>query len=138
EAAATQGRPLCWPSQPGAGRAVLDRAETLRRRARAEGLTEVALLGGGAAARAAELIAEAGPAAVSDADAASAHQSGQDPWDAGVPSPARPITVLDGPEPGPLLRIRDDRERLDRTVIVVTGDDPGTAALRRVLTGTLR
>ncbi|MCQ0011312.1 hypothetical protein [Actinomadura madurae] len=47
------------------------------------------------------------------------------------PGPS-PLTVLDGPEPGPLLRIREDGERLDRTMVVVTGDDAGTETLRQV------
>ncbi|MCP9977174.1 hypothetical protein [Actinomadura madurae] len=57
--AGVDGRPLCWPGQPGPGRAVLDRAEELRAHAREAGLTEVVLLGGGAPARAAELIVNA-------------------------------------------------------------------------------
>ncbi|WP_131732434.1 glucose-6-phosphate isomerase [Actinomadura formosensis] len=109
--AGVAGRPLCWPGQPGPGRAVLDRAEELRARARADGLTEVALLGGGAPARAAALIAAAG---------------------------GTPLTVLDGFEPGPLLRVRDDRDALTRTVAVVTGDDPGGETLRQVLAAMLR
>ncbi|MFF4236689.1 glucose-6-phosphate isomerase [Actinomadura geliboluensis] len=108
--AGVAGRPLCWPGQPGPGRAALDRAEELRAGARAEGLTEVVLLGGGAPARAAELIAASGGA---------------------------PLTVLDGLEPGPLLRLRDDGERLGRTLVAVTGDDPGAETLRSVLAGML-
>ncbi|TMR36677.1 glucose-6-phosphate isomerase, partial [Actinomadura geliboluensis] len=108
--AGVAGRPLCWPGQPGPGRAALDRAEELRAGARAEGLTEVVLLGGGAPARAAELIAASGGA---------------------------PLTVLDGLEPGPLLRLRDDGERLGRTLVTVTGDDPGAETLRSVLAGML-
>ncbi|MEU6754135.1 glucose-6-phosphate isomerase, partial [Spirillospora sp. NPDC046719] len=50
--AAVDGRPLCWPGQPGPGRAALDRAAELVADARAAGLTEVALLGRGAPARA--------------------------------------------------------------------------------------
>lgn len=111
--AGVDGRPLCWPGQPGPGRAVLDRAEELCAQARADGLTEVALLGGGAPARAAELMVDAHRRAA----------SGEGP---------SPLTVLDGPEPGPLLRIREDRERLARTMVVVTGDDAGTETLRQV------
>ncbi|NDU71109.1 glucose-6-phosphate isomerase [Actinomadura sp. DSM 109109] len=110
--AGAEGRPLCWPGQPGPGRAVLDRAERLRARARADGLTDVVVLGGGAPARAAEVIAAAGgPAA---------------------PGGRGPLTVLDGPDPGPPLRIREDPERLHRTAFVVTGDDPAAEALREV------
>ncbi|MFI0368705.1 hypothetical protein ACH35V_12545 [Actinomadura sp. 1N219] len=124
-AAGAEGRALCWPSQPGPGRAALDRAGELRRQARADGLTEVALLGHGAPARAAELIVAAHRLAADDAD--------DDPG-----SPIMPLTVLDGPEPGPLLRLADDPERLNRTLFVVTGDDPGSDALREVLDGLLR
>ncbi|WP_433471990.1 glucose-6-phosphate isomerase [Spirillospora sp. CA-142024] len=117
--AGVEGRPLCWPGQPGPGRAVLDRAEELRAQAREDGLTDVVLLGGGAPACAAELIARAHRPAAPDGDGA-------------------PLLVLDGPEPGPLLRIREDPERLDRTMVVVTGDDPGTETLRRVFAEALR
>ncbi|MEO3827527.1 glucose-6-phosphate isomerase [Actinomadura sp. B10D3] len=110
--AGVDGRPLCWPGQPGPGRAVLDRAEELRANARAAGLSEVVLLGGGAPARAAELIVNAHRGA-----------AGQGP---------SPLTVLDGPEPGPVLRIREDDERLGRTMVVVTGDDAGAETLRQV------
>lgn len=107
--AGVAGRPLCWPGQPGPGRAVLDRAEELRGHV-GGGPAEVVLLSGGPAGRAAALIAAAD----------------------GVP-----LTVLDGPEPGPLLRLRDDEDRLGRTVVVAAGDDPGTDTLRRVLAGML-
>jgi glucose-6-phosphate isomerase len=105
-AADEAGRTLCWPGQPGPARAVLSRLNGLRGRARSAGLREVALLGRGAPARAAALIAR-------DALAA-------------------PVTVLDGAEPGPLVRIGSDHERLLRTVVVVTGDDAGTETLRRI------
>ncbi|MEU8309081.1 hypothetical protein AB0C84_36505 [Actinomadura sp. NPDC048955] len=115
--AGVEGRPLCWPGQPGPGRAVLDRAELLRARAREDGLTDVVLLGAGAPARAAELIVRAGAAA-----------------EGGRGS----LTVLDGPDPGAPLRIREDPERLNRTAFVVTGDDPATEALREVFAEALR
>ncbi|MGW2314693.1 hypothetical protein ACWCOU_42285, partial [Actinomadura luteofluorescens] len=115
--AGVEGRPLCWPGQPGPGRAVLDRAERLRARAREDGLTDVVLLGAGAPARAAELIVRAGGAA-----------------EGGRGS----LTVLDGPDPGAPLRIREDPERLNRTAFVVTGDDPATEALREVFAQALR
>ncbi|TDD89873.1 hypothetical protein E1293_04020 [Actinomadura darangshiensis] len=114
--AGVDGRPLCWPGQPGSGRAALDRAEELRDQARADGLTDVVLLGGGAPARAAELIARV-------------H---------GLAEPGTSLTVLDGPEPGPPLRIREDPERLNRTMVVVTGDDPGTETLRQVFAEALQ
>ncbi|TMR07537.1 glucose-6-phosphate isomerase [Actinomadura soli] len=129
--AGAEGRALCWPSQPGPGRAALERAEELRRRARADGLTEVALLGHGAPARAAELIVAAHRRAADG-------EGGADSANGGPRSPAVPLTVLDGPDPGPVLRLGDDPERLNRTLIVVTGDDPGSDALRQVLDGMLR
>ncbi|MFD0690495.1 hypothetical protein [Actinomadura fibrosa] len=125
-AAETEGRALCWPGQPGPARAVLDRAGELRARAREDGLTEVAVLGGGAPVRAADAIVRHALAAD---PAPSAHGPG--------PRPA-PLTVLDGPEPGPVLRLGDDRERLRRTMVVVTGDDPDTGTLRDVLLAMLR
>ncbi|WP_067887033.1 hypothetical protein [Actinomadura chibensis] len=124
-AAALEGRDLCWPGQPGPGRAVLDRAGELRDRARADGLTEVVLLGDGAPARAAELIVASRRRPVPDGG-----EPGGEPAD-----PA--LTLLDGPEPGPLLRLRDDPDRLARTMVVVTADDPATGALREVLGGML-
>ncbi|WP_242893496.1 glucose-6-phosphate isomerase [Actinomadura litoris] len=106
------GRAVCWPGQPGPARAVLVRVGEMRAHALESGLTDVVLLGRGAPARAADVIvrhsAEAGP-----------------------------LTVLDGPDPGPLLRAAGDPDRLARTLIVITGDDPGTEALRRVLLGML-
>ncbi|MBO2450034.1 hypothetical protein J4573_23225 [Actinomadura barringtoniae] len=105
-AADQEGRTLCWPGQPGPARSVLPRLARLRGQARSAGLREVALLGRGAPARAAALIAR---------DAM-----------------AGPVTVLDSAEPGPLVRLGADRERLRRTIVVVTGDDAGTETLRRV------
>ncbi|WP_329520439.1 hypothetical protein [Spirillospora sp. NBC_01491] len=137
--AAAEGRALCWPGQPGPARALLDRIGALRDRALGDGLTEVALLGGGAPAHAAGLIVrqaldaqeagdEAGPGA---ADPPPGRARPAVP--AGGQGPRRsPLTVLDGPEPGPVLRAGDDPERLRRTLVVVTGDDPATGALRRV------
>ncbi|MES9540193.1 glucose-6-phosphate isomerase [Actinomadura sp. NPDC000600] len=116
--AGVEGRPLCWPGQPGPGRAVLDRAGELRARARADGLTEVALLGGGPPARAAELIVRAHGLAAPDGRGA--------------------LAVLDGPDPGPPLRVRDDPDRLHRTAFVVTGDDQATEVLRQVFAEALR
>ncbi|MFD0533903.1 hypothetical protein ACFQY7_09090 [Actinomadura luteofluorescens] len=46
--------------------------------------------------------------------------------------------MLDGPDPGAPLRIRQDPERLNRTAFVVTGDDPATEALREVFAEALR
>lgn len=116
--AGVAGRPLCWPGQPGPGRAVLDRAEQLRERAREDGLTDVVLLGGGSPARAAELIVAARGRRAPDGRGS--------------------LTVLDGPDPGPPLRLREDAERLNRTAFVVTGADPATEALREVFAEALR
>ncbi|WP_084265771.1 hypothetical protein [Actinomadura macra] len=123
-AAEAEGRTLCWPGQPGPARAVLDRAAELRDRAREDGLTEVLLLGRGAPARAAEAIVRH----------ASSVSGPLDPLDATGPfEPPGSLTVLDSPEPGPLVRIGEDPERLARTMVVVTGDDAGTETLRRIL-----
>ncbi|MFG2001220.1 glucose-6-phosphate isomerase [Spirillospora sp. NPDC048911] len=107
-AAAGDGRTLCWPGQPGPSRALLPRVGELRATADAEGLTEVALLGRGAPARAARLIARNSAA-------------------------GRPLTLLDSAEPGPVARLGADRDRLDRTMVVVTGDDTATETLRQIL-----
>ncbi|MFB4318669.1 hypothetical protein [Actinomadura sp. 21ATH] len=170
--AGQDGRQLCWPGQPGPTRALLDRIAELRAAAEADGLTEVALLGRGAPARAAELVfrhfaalhaaaeaaaaaekpAPAAPSGSGDADGGEDGGSGADGID--VPPgaaaavgafetaswPAEPprgpggmsLTVLDGLEPGPLLRAAGDRERLRRTLVVVTGNDQATDTLRRV------
>ncbi|GAA2591140.1 glucose-6-phosphate isomerase [Actinomadura fulvescens] len=106
-AAADDGRTLCWPGQPGASRALLARLGELRAAARAEGLTELALLGRGAPARAAGLIARNSAA-------------------------GRPLTLLESAEPGPVVRLGADHERLRRTMVVVTGDDTVTETLRRI------
>jgi glucose-6-phosphate isomerase len=128
------------------------------------GLTEVALLGRGTPARAADLIfrhfAVRSPAGGPwDADEAAEAGGADDPppeRPAGSAEPAGPaaavgafetsawpaepergpggmsLTVLDGPEPGPLLRLGGDRDRLRRTLVVVTGNDQATDTLRRV------
>ncbi|MFI6519578.1 hypothetical protein ACIBF1_28750 [Spirillospora sp. NPDC050679] len=102
-AAAADGRALCWPGQPGPARALLERIAELRARARAAGLTEVVLVGSGPAVRAAALMAGA------------------------------PLTVLDGPEPGPPARLAADRDRLSRALVVLAGPDPADGALYRAL-----
>ncbi|TDD81112.1 hypothetical protein [Actinomadura rubrisoli] len=152
--AEAEGRALCWPGQPGSARAILDRADGLRAQAREDGLTEVALLGGGAPARAADAIVRHSLAveAAATAEAEKSEEAARaravpahgpvlsatgfrpsgGPWATGSP-----LTVLDGLEPGPLLRLGDDPERLGRTLVVVAGDDPGTDTLRRVLHGML-
>ncbi|MEW2358620.1 glucose-6-phosphate isomerase [Spirillospora sp. NPDC029432] len=196
--AGQDGRQLCWPGQPGPSRALLDRIAELRAAAEADGLTEVALLGRGAPARAAELVfrhfaalhaeaeaeAAAGRAAPSedgdadagggeggadgtgtdevgadgiDADGTGTDGTGADgtgadgievppgaaaavgafetaSWPAGPPRGpgGMSLTVLDGLEPGPLLRVAGDRERLRRTLVVVAGNDQATDTLRRV------
>lgn len=146
--AEVEGRALCWPAQPGPGRAALDRAAELRARAVEAGLTEVVLLGGGAPARAAEAIVRNASALASPqkpkpgdpaepddtADMAGSSDSGGTDDDTGTDDERPPprLTVLDGPEAGPVLRFADDPERLGRTLVVVTGDDPGTEALQQV------
>ncbi|MBC6462285.1 hypothetical protein HKK72_31165, partial [Actinomadura sp. HBU206391] len=113
----------CWPAQPGPARAVLGEIGALVDRTRAAGLTEIVLLGSGPQARAAELLARSGlrrPAATA------AHVR------------RTPLTVLDGLDPAPLLRVSLDEDRLLRTVVVVTGEDVGTEALRRILAQTMR
>ncbi|MWK39176.1 glucose-6-phosphate isomerase [Actinomadura sp. J1-007] len=125
-AAAVEGRALCWPGQPGPARALTGRIAALRGEAREAGVTEVALLGRGAPARAADLIVRH----ALDREAAEAAAGGTRSAGAARRSP---LTVLDGPEPGALLRVAGDRERLLRTLVVVTGDDPATDMLRRVL-----
>lgn len=120
--AEVEGRRLCWPGQPGPGRAVLERVAELRR-----GLFEdaaepgpparVVLVGRGTAVRAAEAIVRAaGP---------------------GAPG-VLPLTVLDDLEPGPLTRLAADPAGLAGTVVVVAGDDPVTDTLRRVLHAVMR
>ncbi|MEU5880678.1 glucose-6-phosphate isomerase [Spirillospora sp. NPDC047279] len=106
-AADDDGRTLCWPGQPGPSRALLPRLDELRERARAQGLTELALLGRGAPARAAELIVRNSAA-------------------------GRPLTVLENAEPGPVVRLGADHERLRRTMVVVSGDDTTSDTLRRI------
>ncbi|RAY13902.1 glucose-6-phosphate isomerase [Actinomadura craniellae] len=95
----------CWPGQPGPARALLPRISELTTRIRARGLTEVVLLGSAVPALAADVVAR---------------------------SERAPLAVLDAPDPDPLFRLGIDHERLLRTVIVLTADDPGTDALRRV------
>ncbi|MFD0900495.1 glucose-6-phosphate isomerase [Actinomadura sediminis] len=120
--AEVEGRRLCWPGQPGPGRAVLEQVAGLRRRMFEDAAepgppTRVVLAGRGAAVRAAETIVRAaGP---------------------GAPG-VLPLTVLDDPEPGPLTRLAADPAGLAGTAVVVAGDDPVTDTLRRVLLETLR
>ncbi|MCW2904253.1 MAG: hypothetical protein JWO67_6518 [Streptosporangiaceae bacterium] len=113
----------CWPAQPGPARALLPRIGELVRRAHDAGLTEVVVLGRGPQARAADLISRAGRV------------------DRPAPMPGRPaarLTVLDGTDPGPLLRLAHDAERLLRTIVIVIAQDPGTDAQRRILARMLR
>ncbi|GAA4067470.1 MULTISPECIES: glucose-6-phosphate isomerase [Actinomadura] len=119
-AAEREGRTLCWPGQPGAARAVLDRVAQLRARARDAGLTEVALLGGGPPARAADVIVRRWLA-------------DRDPSER-PPGSRCPLTVFDSGDPGPVARLASDHGRLGRTLVVVTGDDPDTDALSRAFT----
>ncbi|MBE1536108.1 glucose-6-phosphate isomerase [Actinomadura algeriensis] len=124
--AQVEGRRLCWPGQPGPGRAVLERVAGLRGSLSTEsfedgaGPARVVLIGQGAAVRAAEAIVRA---------------AGRDAGDAPA---VLPLTVLDGPEPGPLARLAADPAGLAATVVVVAGDDPGTDTLRRVLLDMIR
>ena len=100
----------CWPAAPGMTRALLPRFGELAARARAAGLTDVVLVGRGAPAAAARVVARHAKA---------------------------PLTVLDGLDPAPTLRLGADPDRLRRTVVVVTGGDDVSAAhagiLRRLL-----
>ncbi|GLZ13874.1 glucose-6-phosphate isomerase [Actinomadura sp. NBRC 104425] len=114
-AAEAEGRALCWPGQPGAARALLGRVAQLRARAHNAGLTEVALLGGGPPARAADVIVRRW--------LAEREPPGRPPEGGG------PLTVFDSADPGPVARLAADRGRLGRTLVVATGDDPGTDAL---------
>jgi glucose-6-phosphate isomerase len=113
------GPHTCWPARPGPARALLPRLAELAVHARAEGLTDVLLIGAGPQARAADLIARAGPA---DGTAALAN------------GPRGRLTVLDGKDPGPLLRVTLDDRRLLRTIVVLTAHQPGPDALRQVFT----
>ncbi|MFF5259498.1 hypothetical protein ACFY4C_11185 [Actinomadura viridis] len=141
--AAQEGRTLCWPGQPGTSRAVLERIGELRAAAEEDGLTEVALLGRGTPARAADLIVRyfgtpsPGPDATQPDTGPGATQPGTtQPGTTGPEAASRPggpaLTVLDGLEAGLPLRIGRDRERLRRTLVVVTGYDPVTDTLRRI------
>src|ERR687895_220370 len=100
----------CWPAAPGMTRALLPSFGELAARARAAGLTDVVLVGRGAPAAAARVVARHAKA---------------------------PLTVLDGLDPAPTLRLGADPDRLRRTVVVVTGGDDVSAAqvgiLRRLL-----
>jgi len=100
----------CWPAAPGMTRALLPRFGELATRARAAGLTDVVLVGQGAPAAAARVVAHHAKA---------------------------PLTVLDGLDPAPTLRLGADPDRLRRTVVVVAGADDVSAThagiLRRLL-----
>ncbi|MFI0353742.1 hypothetical protein [Actinomadura sp. 9N407] len=92
------GKQLCWPGQPGPSRALLDRIAELRAAAEADGLTEVALLGRGAPARAADLVfrhfaALRAEAEEAEAQEAEAHQ--EEP-----PPENEPDAAPDTGEPG--------------------------------------
>jgi glucose-6-phosphate isomerase len=104
------GAEPCWPAAPGMTRAMLPRFAELAARAGAAGLTDVVLVGRGAPAAAARVVARHAKA---------------------------PLTVLDGLDPAPTLRLGADADRLRRTVVVVAGTDDFSAAhagiLRRLL-----
>jgi glucose-6-phosphate isomerase len=95
-----------WPAAPGATRALLPRIREAAGRAGAAGLADVVLVGRGAPAAAARVVARYAKA---------------------------PLTVLDGLDPAPTLRLAVDPDRLRRTVVVVTGDDPAAAAHTAIL-----
>lgn len=107
---------LCWPGVPDPTRALLPRIDELTRQAWADGLTDVVLLGSTVPTLAASMIVRNGPVAAAD-----------------PPGGAQPmLTVLDTADPAPLFRIGADHDRLRRAIVVMTGDDPGTDALRRI------
>jgi glucose-6-phosphate isomerase len=85
-----------WPAAPGATRALLPRIREAAARAGAAGLGDVVLVGRGAPAAAARVVARHAKAS---------------------------LTVLDGLDPAPTLRLAVDPDRLRRTVVVVTGRD---------------
>lgn len=116
------GPAACRPARPEPARALLPRLAELAGHARAEGLTDVLLIGTGPQARAADLIARAGPV--------------DEPSTVGDGPPGR-LTVLDGKDPGPLLRVALDDRRLLRTIVVLTAHQPGPDALRQVFARTL-
>ncbi|OLT19765.1 hypothetical protein BJF79_16650 [Actinomadura sp. CNU-125] len=139
--AEVEGRRLCWPGQPGPGRAMLEQVAELRRRlfedpAEPGPPERIVLVGQCAAVRAAETIValaaqETGHGTGHD----TGHGSGRDAADARA---VLPLTVLDGPEPGPLTRLAADPAGLAAAAVVVAGDDPGTDTLRRVLLDMMR
>ncbi|QFG19988.1 glucose-6-phosphate isomerase [Actinomadura sp. WMMB 499] len=137
-AAEAEGRRLCAPARPGPGRDVPERVAELRRSLfeDAAGLaapSRIVLIGQGAVVRAAEAIVRTAGADAPDG------QGDQDERGAPAAPPAvLPLTVLDGPEPGPLARLAADPAGLAGTVAVVAGDDPGTDTLRRVLLDLMR
>jgi glucose-6-phosphate isomerase len=114
---------VCWPAQPGPARGLLGEIGALAEQARAARFTDVVLLGSGPPARAADVLARAD---VRDRTAD------------GLRSRRASLSVLDGRDPGPLLRIGQDDERLLRTLMVVAADGPGPDALRRVFEQLLR
>jgi glucose-6-phosphate isomerase len=90
------GTARCWPAAPGATRALLPQFDAMAERVRSAGLTDVVLIGRGAPAVAADVFARHAKA---------------------------PLTVLDGIDPAPTLRLGEDPERLRRTAFVATSDD---------------
>jgi glucose-6-phosphate isomerase len=100
----------CWPAAPGVTRGLLPRFGELAARARAAGLSDVVLVGRGAPAAAAKVVARHARA---------------------------PVTVLDGLDPAPTLRLGADPDRLRRSAVVVTGADTAAwthaAIIRRLL-----
>ncbi|HEX6471558.1 MAG TPA: hypothetical protein VF069_20825 [Streptosporangiaceae bacterium] len=101
----------CWPAAPGVTRGLLPRFGELADRARAAGLSEVVLVGRGAPAAAAKVVARHARA---------------------------PVTVLDGLDPAPTLRLGADPDRLRRSAIVVTGADSTAASHAAIVRRLLR
>lgn len=90
------GAARCWPAAPGSTRALLPRIAEATDRVKTAGLTDVVLVGRGAPAMAAKVVARHAKA---------------------------PLIVLDGLDPAPTLRLGADPDRLRRTVVVVAGED---------------
>lgn len=98
--------PDCLPASPGPARDLLPDITALAGRLSAAGVTEVLLIGSGATPRAAEVITRSGGGT---------------------------LTVFDGLDPGPLVRLANDRARLRRSAVVLTSGDPVSDVLMRTV-----